>query len=143
MLELTPDARSEPQWSRHHDVDHHRPRPRALPSGPPDRPGRARRHPSNGADDDNIVLALGPREFEQLGRALGQVTGSKVRPDTPDLLTTALSAAITRRAGRGVPHVWRSPAGLHTPESWQIRIDGVDDGTRLAIGHAIRGGGFA
>jgi hypothetical protein len=93
--------------------------------------------------DDDIFLALGTREFEQLGRALGEATGSKIKPDTPDLLTTALAAAITRRAGRGVPHVWRSPAGLHTPESWQIRIDGVDDGTRLAIGHAIRGGGFA
>ena len=93
--------------------------------------------------DDDIVLALGPREFEQLGRALGAATGSKIRPDTPDLLTNALSAAITGRSGRGVPHVWRSPAGLHTQESWQIRIEGVDDGTRLAIGHAIRGGGFA
>lgn len=111
---------------------------------PPEAPaGRASETPRVGADDDNIVLALGPREFEQLGRALGAATGSKVRPDTPDLLTTALSAAIVRRAGRGVPHVWRSPAGLHTQESWQIRIDGVDDGTRLAIGHAIRGGGFA
>ncbi len=93
--------------------------------------------------DDDILLALGPHEFEQLGRALGEATGSKVRPDTPALLTTALAAAITGRSGRGVPHVWRSPAGLHTQESWQIRIDGVDDGTRLAIGHAIRGGGFA
>ena len=114
---------------------------RACPPEPP--ANRDSETPRLRADDDNIVLALGPREFEQLGRALGVATGSKVRPDTPALLTTALAAAITVRAGRGVPHVWRSPAGLHTPESWQIRIDGIDDGTRLAIGHAIRGGGFA
>ena len=112
-------------------------------SSPPGSPGApAPETPCLRADDD-IVLALGPQEFEQLGRALGEATGSKVRPDTPALLTTALAAAITGRSGRGIPHVWRSPAGLHTQESWQIRIEGVDDGTRLAIGHAIRGGGFA
>ena len=92
---------------------------------------------------DDIVLALGRHEFERLGRALGEATGSKIRPDTPDLLATALTAAITQTDGQGIPHVWRSPAGLHTPESWQIRIDGADDATRDAIGRAIRGGAFA
>jgi len=92
---------------------------------------------------DDLVLALGPREFERLGRALGEANGSKVRADTPDLLVSALTAAITQSDGCGIPHVWRSPAGLHTTESWQIRIDGADTVTRLAIGRAIRGGAFA
>ena len=72
----------------------------------------------------------------------GPTHASNYRPDTPARLEAALSTAIANRTGRGSPHVLRSPGALHTPEAWQLRIEGIDAGTYAALERAIRGGSF-
>ena len=62
------------------------------------------------------------------------------RPDSPALLAGALGSAIARVGGAGRPTVTRSPAGLHTPEYWHIRIEGADSRTRDAIDRLTAGG---
>ena len=61
------------------------------------------------------------------------------RPDSPARLTAALSSVIAGAGGRGEPEVTRSPAGLHTPECWLIRIAGADDRTRDAVARLTAG----
>ena len=45
------------------------------------------------------------------------------RPDTPARLEAALTTAVERLGGDGSPRVVRQPAGVTTPEAWQIRLD--------------------
>jgi len=56
-------------------------------------------------------------------------------------ITFALGRAIETVAGTGVPSVTRRPAGVYTPETWQIEIAQADGRTRAALEGAIRGGG--
>ena len=90
----------------------------------------------------DVLLALGRPELERLIRALGESLASTDRPDTPARLEAALSTAIAHRTGRGQPYVLRSPGALHTPEAWQLRIEGIDAATHAALERAIRGGSF-
>ncbi len=94
-------------------------------------------------DDDavaDLAFALGRTELERLIGALGD--GNEAgRPDTPASLQAALGRAIETVAGTGVPTVTRRPAGLYTPETWQIEIARADGRTRVALDRAIRGGG--
>lgn len=90
----------------------------------------------------DVFLALGRPELERLIRALDESHASNYRPDTPARLEAALSTAIANRTGRGSSHVLRSPGALHTPEAWQLRIEGIDAGTYAALERAIRGGSF-
>jgi len=93
---------------------------------------------------DDLVLALGRTELDRLIVALARYLGSTdSRPDTPARLEAALSAVIARRGGRGQPQVTRRPAGLYTPEAWQVRIDGADELTRSSLERAVRGGTIA
>jgi hypothetical protein len=93
---------------------------------------------------DDVVLFLCREEFEQLGSALRDIIeGAAERPASPALLEAALSVAIARRSGFGTPTVWRQPAGLHTPETWQVRLARADRGTRAALLSAAHGGAFA
>jgi hypothetical protein len=92
---------------------------------------------------DDVVLFLGREEFERLGSALFDITEGAERPASPALLEAALSFAIARRSGFGTPTVSRQPAGLHTPETWQVRLARADRGTRAALLNAAHGGAFA
>ncbi len=89
----------------------------------------------------DLTFALGRNELERLIGALADDSGDSGRPDTPARLQAALGRAIETVAGTGVPTVTRRPAGLYTPETWQIEIARADGRTRAAVDLAIRGGG--
>jgi hypothetical protein len=92
----------------------------------------------------DLTLALGRADLERLIGALAEVPGiDAARPDTPARLEAALGAAIAGVAGLGTPTVTRCPAGLYTPETWQIVVVGADNRTRATLDRAIRGGGLA
>jgi hypothetical protein len=91
-----------------------------------------------------IVLAIGRPEFDRLGIALQTLLGPTVpRPDTPARLEAALAAAVQVLGGEGRPRVTRRPAGLYTPEAWQVRLIAIDPTIGDAIRGAIRDGAFA
>ncbi len=95
---------------------------------------------------DEIVLAIGRSEVVRLGRALQGLLGpGSVRPDTPARLEAALAEVVERLGGPGGarPQVTRRPAGLYTPEAWQLRLTSVDPSIGDAIRSAIRDGAFA
>jgi len=88
----------------------------------------------------DLTYALGRPELERLITALTGSPGAGERPDTPARLETALREAFDRVAGRGSPAVTRRPAGLYTPETWQIEIAGADERARAVLERAMRGG---
>ncbi len=104
--------------------------------------GIAPSEPSEPAAD--IVLAIGRPELDRLGAALQGLLGPEIaRPDTPDRLEAALAAAVVRLGGTGHPRVNRRPAGIYTPEAWQVHIEPGDPSIVDAIRRAIREGVFA
>ena len=92
----------------------------------------------------DVVIAIGRPEFDRLGAALQAVLGPGTsRLDTPDRLEAALAAAIVRIGATGRPHVARRPAGIYTPEAWQVKLTDPEPGIEIAIRRAIREGVFA
>lgn len=92
---------------------------------------------------EDVVIVPGGPELEQLLRALqGFPGGAEERPDTPARIERALSGLIASRRGSGRPSVLRRPAGVSTPEAWEIHLDGVDRETSDAIRAATRTGSF-
>jgi hypothetical protein len=65
------------------------------------------------------------------------------RLDTPDRLEAALAEAIAGLGATGRPHVARRPAGLYTPEAWQVQLTAAEPAIEIAIRRAIREGVFA
>jgi hypothetical protein len=91
----------------------------------------------------DLTFALGRNDLERLIGALAEIPGiEQARPDTPARLEAALRVAITRATGQGTPVVTRRPAGLYTPETWQIDVMGADEPTRDLLERAIHGGGL-
>jgi hypothetical protein len=87
---------------------------------------------------------LNRADLEQLIGSLTQVPGVEPgRPDTPARLEAALRVAIADASGSGSPAVTRRPAGVYTPETWQIEVLGADPRTQLTLERAIQGGGPA
>jgi hypothetical protein len=97
-----------------------------------------------GAATGEVVIAIGRPEFDRLGVALQAVlaTGT-ARPDTPDRLEAALANAIVGLGASGRTRVARRPAGLYTPEAWQVHLIGAEPVIEIAIRRAIREGVFA
>jgi hypothetical protein len=92
----------------------------------------------------DLTFALSRTDLERLISALTGVPGIEPgRPDTPARLEAALRVAIACAAGHGAPAVTRRPAGIYTPETWQIKVQGADGRTRLVLERAIEGGGIA
>jgi hypothetical protein len=92
----------------------------------------------------DLVIAIGRPEFDRLGAALQAVLGpGPTRPDTPDRLEAALADAIAGLGATGRPHVARRPAGLYTPEAWQVQLTAAEPAIEIAIRRAIREGVFA
>jgi hypothetical protein len=92
---------------------------------------------------EDVVIVLGQVELDQLRAALQQALGDAVeRPNTPARIERALSLLLTRRGAPGRPRVLRRPAGVSTPESWEIHLDGVDRATGAAVREAGRTGSF-
>jgi hypothetical protein len=91
-----------------------------------------------------VVIAIGRPEFDRLGVALQAVLGTgTARPNTPDRLEAALADAIVGLGASGRTRVARRPAGLYTPEAWQVHLIGADPVIETAIRRAIREGVFA
>jgi hypothetical protein len=92
----------------------------------------------------DVVIAIGRSDLERLLAALvASLDPHMARPDSPRRLEGALATAIQRVGGRGTPSVIRSPAGLYTPESWQLRVDGADGATRSALDRLTAGSRIA
>jgi hypothetical protein len=93
---------------------------------------------------EDVVIILGSHGIDQLRRALeGDLRDTVERPDTPARLDHALTVYLSERRLTGRPRVLRRPAGLSTPESWEIHLDGVDKATGRAIRAAGRTGTFS
>jgi len=115
-------------------------------AGDPVAPGPASANDPTGvgATTGEVVIAIGRPEFDRLGVALQAVLGSgAVRPDTPDLLEAALADAIAGLGASGQTRVARRPAGVYTPETWQVHLTAADPVIETAIRRAIREGVFA
>lgn len=107
----------------------------------PDAPATATAAPPPAAD---LVIAIGRPEFDRLGAALQAVLGPGTkRLDTPDRLEAALADAIVGLGATGQPRVARRPAGLYTPEAWQVHLTAPEPAIEIAIRRAIREGVFA
>jgi hypothetical protein len=92
---------------------------------------------------EDVVIVFGPAELDDLRVALEQALGDAVeRPDTPARIERALSLLLARRGAPGRPRVLRRPAGVSTPESWEIHLDGVEHATGTAVRGAGRTGRF-
>lgn len=92
---------------------------------------------------DDVVLVFGRSELDRLGAALVGLLGpGTARPDTPARLEAALDAAVDALGSSGETFVDRRPAGLYTPEAWQIRFTDVPAATVDAIRDASRDGAF-
>lgn len=100
--------------------------------------------PPAGRPLEDMVITLGAVELDQLKAALQLFLGDAVeRPDTPARIERALGLLLAHRGAPGKPRVLRRPAGLSTPEAWEIHLDGVDHATAAAVREAGRSGVFA
>ena len=91
---------------------------------------------------DDVVVTLGRPELDRFTTGLSALEPGMPRPDSPARLAGAVAAAIDRVGGTGQPTVTRSPAGLHTPEYWHLRVDGADAATRAALERLANGRGL-
>lgn len=92
---------------------------------------------------EDVVIILGSQGVGHLRNALEDVLGETVeRADTPARIERALAMLLTLRGATGKPSVLRRPAGVSTPESWEIHLDGVDRATSRAVRAAGRHGFF-
>ena len=93
--------------------------------------------------ETDLTFALSRDDLERLIGALTQVPGVEPgRPDTPARLEAALRVAIADVSGSGSPAVTRRPAGVYTPETWQVEVVGADLRTQRTLERAIHGGGL-
>lgn len=92
----------------------------------------------------DVVIAIGRPELERLGVALQTALGpGTARPDTPARLEAALADAIAGLGTTGRIRVARRPAGLYTPEAWQVHLTDAEPAIEVSIRRAIREGVFA
>ena len=90
--------------------------------------------------EPEVVVSLARSDVDKLAHALQDLLGPDLtRPDTPARLEAALAAAVTELGGDGRPLVVRRPAGVTTPEAWQIRLSGIDPAIADQIRGATRG----
>jgi hypothetical protein len=101
--------------------------------GPPE---RGTQDPPAGSPPsaDPLVISVVRPELPAVTAVLERLAGpAHERPDTPARLAAAIDAAIDGWAGTGRVEVQRRPAGLYTPEAWEIRIADADARTRAGI----------
>ena len=99
--------------------------------------------PAAPAGIEDVVIVPGGPELERLLRALqGFLGAAEERPDTPARIERALSGLVASRGGTGRARVLRCPAGVSTPEAWEIHLDGIDRETSETIRAATRTGRF-
>jgi hypothetical protein len=116
----------------------------ALEFSAPEKPSPATAPDASAQPPADIIIAIGRPEFDRLGAALQAVLGpGTTRLDTPDRLEAALADAIAGLGATGRPRVARRPAGLYTPEAWQVQLTAAEPAIEIAIRRAIREGVFA
>jgi hypothetical protein len=92
---------------------------------------------------EDVVIILGAVELDQLREALELELGDAIeRPDTPARFERALSLLLFHRGVPGKPRVLRRPAGVSTPESWEIHLDGIQPSAGAAVREASKTGVF-
>ena len=112
--------------------------PSSVPVSETDPPSAAPRHL------EDIVIIFGRPEIDRLRHALQTTLGDGIEPpDTPGRIETALACLLERADAPGSPRVLRLPAGVSTPESWEIHLDGADRASGAAVRDAGRTGRFA
>ncbi|HEU0236928.1 MAG TPA: hypothetical protein VFR14_10865 [Candidatus Limnocylindrales bacterium] len=81
-----------------------------------------------------ISIAFTRPEKDAFAAALaGRLGGDTPRLDSPARVASALVVVIDRAGGHGRPHVVRRPAGLYTPEYWQVSIHDADEVARAEV----------
>jgi hypothetical protein len=81
-----------------------------------------------------ISIAFTRPEKDAFAAALAARLGADTpRLDSPARVASALVVVIDRAGGHGRPHVVRRPAGLYTPEYWQVSIHGADAVARAEL----------
>jgi hypothetical protein len=99
--------------------------------------------PSLSRPVEDIVIVVGRPEVDRLRHALQSALGDGIEPpNTPDRIEAALACLLERAGAPGRPRVIRLPAGVSTPESWEIHLDGGDRASGLALRDAARTGRF-
>ena len=82
--------------------------------------------------------------MDLLRRALQTALGDAVdQPNTPARIESALGLILNLAGSPGQPHVLRRPAGVSTPESWEIHLDGAERASGIAVRDAMRTGRFS
>lgn len=110
-------------------TDHPVPATEAPPSGVP-----AHRLDPVPARPVTISIAFTRPEKDAFAAALaGRLGGDTPRLDSPARVASALVVVIDRAGGHGRPYVVRRPAGLYTPEYWQVSIHDADEVARAEV----------
>lgn len=92
---------------------------------------------------EDIVIVLGRTEIDRLRHALQGALGERVdQPNTPARIESALALILSLAESPGRPRVLRRPAGVSTPESWEIHLDGAERASGIAVRDAGRTGRF-
>ena len=93
---------------------------------------------------EDIVIVFGRTEIDRLRHALQAALGDMVdQPNTPARIESALARILSLAGSPGRPRVLRRPAGVSTPESWEIHLDGSDRASGIALREAGRTGRFS
>jgi hypothetical protein len=116
----------------------------STPADPPPTPGSVDVSTTIESAPEDVVIILRGHEIDRLRQALQRSLGNLIeRPDTPHRIERALSIVLAGGDALGRPRVLRRPAGISSPESWEIHLDGVDRATATAVREAGRTGRFA
>jgi hypothetical protein len=93
---------------------------------------------------EDTVIVLGRVDVDRLRHALQQALGDTIEPpNTPARIEHALDLILRLAEAPGQARVLRRPAGVSTPESWEIHLQGTDRATGAAVREAGRSGRFA
>ncbi len=92
---------------------------------------------------EDIVIVFGRVEVDRLRHALQVALGDMVdQPNTPARIESALALILSLAELPGRARVLRRPAGVSTPESWEIHLDGAERASATAVRDAGRTGRF-
>ena len=92
---------------------------------------------------EDVVLVFGQVEIDRLRHALQRALGDRVEPpNSPARIEHALGLILDLAGSPGHARVLRRPAGVSTPESWEIHLAGAERASGMAVREAGRTGRF-
>jgi hypothetical protein len=93
---------------------------------------------------EDIVIVFARVEIDRLRHALQAALGDMVdEPNSPARIESALGLILSLAESPGRARVLRRPAGVSTPESWEIHLDGAERASAIAVRDAGRTGRFS